>query len=174
VPASEQRRRRAIGQWPWLLPAILCAAGAVAPPALLLRLNDGAGDLLRRAEPWSHPDPRIAIVDVDERSLAALGQWPWRRDRLGALVDRLRESGARTIALDLVFGEPDRTTTAGADGGVDERFADTLRRGGVIVGYAFTFGAASAGERGPGSSDPPGCALQPLPGTRLLHGWFVS
>jgi len=126
VPASEQRRRRAIGQWPWLLPAILCAAGAVAPPALLLRLNDGAGDLLRRAEPWSHPDPRIAIVDVDERSLAALGQWPWRRDRLGALVDRLRESGARTIALDLVFGEPDRTTTAGADGGVDESFADTL------------------------------------------------
>ena len=165
MPASEQRRRRAIGQWPWLLPAILCAAGAVAPPALLLRLNDGAGDLLRRAEPWSHPDPRIAIVDVDERSLAALGQWPWRRDRLGALVDRLRESGARTIALDLVFGEPDRTTTAGADGGVDERFADTLRRGGVIVGYAFTFGAASAGERGPGSSDPPGCALQPLPVT---------
>jgi adenylate cyclase len=123
----------------------------VAPPALLLRLNDGASDLLRRAEPLSRPDPRIAIVDVDERSLAALGQWPWRRDRLGALVDRLRESGARAVALDLVFAEPDRTSPSDLD--VDELFAGTLRRGGVVVGYAFTFGAGSRGDRE--------CALQP-------------
>jgi len=155
VAASEHPRRRALGQWPWLLPAILCAAGAVAPPALLLRLNDGAGDLLRRAQPLSRPDPRIAIVDVDERSLAALGQWPWRRDRLGALVDRLRESGARAIALDLVFAEPDRASPANAD--VDELFAATLRRGGVIVGYAFTFGVGSGSDRE--------CVLHPLPVT---------
>ena len=155
MPASEHPRRRALGQWPWLLPAVLFAAGAVAPPALLLRLNDGAGDLLRRAEPLARPDPRIAIVDVDERSLAAVGQWPWRRDRLGALVNRLRESGARAVALDLVFAEPDRTSPS--DPVVDELFAGTLRRGGVVVGYAFTFGAGSRGDRE--------CALQPLPVT---------
>ena len=153
MPASEHPRRRALGQWPWLLPAILCAAGAVAPPALLLRLNDGAGDLLRRAAPVSRPDPRIVIVDVDERSLAALGQWPWRRDRLGTLVERLRQSGARAVALDLVFGEPDRASPPDAD----ELFAGTLRRGGVVVGYAFTFGAGSGADRG--------CVLQPLPVT---------
>ena len=156
--------RRALGQWPWLLPAILCAAGAMAPPALLIRLNDGAIDLLRRAVPASRPDPRIAIVDVDERSLAAFGQWPWRRDRLGALVDRLRAMGARTIALDLVFGEPDRASGPGAD--ADEQFAGSLRRGGAVLGYAFTFGAApGAGGRSRASADLPACGLQPLPVT---------
>ncbi|HET9269217.1 MAG TPA: CHASE2 domain-containing protein, partial [Vicinamibacterales bacterium] len=110
--------------------------------------------------PVSRPDPRIAIVDVDERSLAALGQWPWRRDRLAVLVERLRLLGARTIALDVVFSEPDRAD-APADGS-DRAFADTLRRGGVVLGYAFTFGPPDRSRR---SSDRPGCALQPLPVT---------
>jgi signal transduction histidine kinase/CheY-like chemotaxis protein len=141
------------------VPAILCAAGALAPPALIVRLNDGAGDLLRRALPVSRPDPRIAIVDVDERSLAALGQWPWRRDRLGVLVERLRLLGARVIALDVVFAEPDRAD--GPADASDRAFEDTLRRGGVVLGYALTFGD----DRSRRSSDRPECALQPLPVT---------
>ncbi|HZI82214.1 MAG TPA: CHASE2 domain-containing protein [Vicinamibacterales bacterium] len=155
MPTHQTSRPRAFGHWPWVLPAILCAAGAVAPPALLVRLNDGAADLLRRAVPLSRPDPRIVIVDVDERSLSVFGQWPWRRDRLGALVDRLRALGARTIALDLVFSEPDRATPAGDSG--DEAFADSLRRGRVVLGYAMTFGVPSDGEDR--------CVLQPLPVT---------
>jgi signal transduction histidine kinase len=165
-----------------VLPAILCAAGAVAPPALLTRLNDGAGDLLRRAAPLTRPDPRVVIVDVDERSLAAVGQWPWRRDRVAALVDRLRTLGARTVALDVVFGEADRTAS---DDRADQQFADTLRRGGVVLGYALTFGAPSGGDirgsgsspeaRGRGFSDPP-CPIQPLPVTVVEpkgsdHAW---
>jgi signal transduction histidine kinase/CheY-like chemotaxis protein len=159
VPTQGTSRRRAFGQWPWVLPAILCAAGAVAPPALLIRLNDGASDLLRRAVPVSRPDPRIAIVDVDERSLAALGQWPWRRDRVGALVERLRALGARAIALDVVFSEPDRADAPADES--DRAFADTLRGGGVVLGYALTFGD----DRSRRSSDRPECALQPLPVT---------
>ena len=155
MPTQGTSRRHTFGQWPWVVPAILCAAGALAPPALLIRLNDGAGDLLRRAVPVSRPDPRIAIVDVDERSLAALGQWPWRRDRLGALVERLRALGARVIALDVVFSEPDRTDAP--DDSSDRAFADTLRRGGVVLGYALTFGAPSALASK--------CALPPLPVT---------
>ena len=155
MPTHQTSRPRAFGHWPWVLPAILCAAGAVAPPALLVRLNDGATDLLRRAVPLSSPDPRIVIVDVDERSLSALGQWPWRRDRLGTLLDRLRALGARTIALDFVFSEPDRATPSGDSG--DEAFADSLRRGRVVLGYAMTFGVPSGGEDR--------CVLQPLPVT---------
>jgi signal transduction histidine kinase/CheY-like chemotaxis protein len=155
VSNSDTSRGRAFGHWPWVLPAILCAAGAVAPPALLVRLSDGAADLLRRSVPLSAPDPRIVVVDVDERSLSALGQWPWRRDRLGALVERLRALGARAIALDFVFSEPDR---AGApDGDTDRAFADALRRGRVVLGYALTFGEPSGAEDR--------CALQPLPVT---------
>jgi signal transduction histidine kinase len=155
VPNPDTHPRRAFGHWPWVLPAILCAAGAVAPPALLIRLNDGAADLLRRAVPLSRPDPRIVIVDVDERSLSALGQWPWRRDRLGALVERLGALGARTIALDLVFSERDRASTPDVD--ADRAFEDALRGRHVVLGYALTFGAASRGDDR--------CALQPLPVT---------
>jgi signal transduction histidine kinase/CheY-like chemotaxis protein len=144
-----------MGHWPWVLPAILCAAGALAPPALLIRLTDGTADLLRRAGPLSRPDPRIVIVDVDERSLSAVGRWPWRRDRLAALVDRLRNLGARTIALDLVFREPDRG--GASEGHADAVFAAALRRGGVVLGYAMTFGAAAGHENR--------CALRPLPVT---------
>jgi signal transduction histidine kinase/CheY-like chemotaxis protein len=154
VPTADTVRRRAFGHWPWVLPAVLCAAGALAPPALVIRLNDGVADLLRRAVPLSRPDPRIVIVDVDERSLAALGQWPWRRDRLAALVDRLRERGARVVALDLVFSEPDRASVVDDSDGV---LAKALRRGHVVLGYALTFGAPA------GSDDR--CALQPLPVT---------
>jgi HD-GYP domain-containing protein (c-di-GMP phosphodiesterase class II) len=80
-------------------------------------------------------------VDVDERSLSAIGQWPWPRDLIGKLVDRMRDLGASTIALDILFAEPDRYNGIGISG--DEALADTLRAGGVALGYALTFGASS-------------------------------
>jgi len=145
-----------------VLPAILCAAGAVAPPALLTRVSDGAGDLLRRTVPLSRPDPRIVIVDVDERSLAALGQWPWRRDRIGQLVERLRADGARAVALDLVFSEPDRDQTPASGG--DRALANVLRGGRAVLGYAFTFDRATgASDAVSESAGPTPCGAQPLP-----------
>ena len=48
------------------------------------------------------------IVAIDERSIAALGQWPWPRDRLAALVDRIAAAKPRAIALDILLPEPDR------------------------------------------------------------------
>ncbi len=145
---------RVLAQWPWLLPAVFCAAAAVTPPDVLSRLNDGAGDVLRRALAPSPPDPRVIVVDIDEASLAAEGQWPWRRDRLAVLVERLREDGARVIALDLVFSEPGRS--AAPETAADAAFAETLRRGGVIVGYALTFGRGAAHAT-------QACDLHPLP-----------
>ena len=47
-----------------------------------------------RAAGTSPPSDRIMIVDVDERSLSTIGQWPWRRDLIAALIERLREAGA--------------------------------------------------------------------------------
>ncbi len=56
-------------------------------------------------------DDRIVIVDIDERSLAQEGRWPWPRDRVGVLLDRLfDEYGAQLVAFDVVFAEPDRSS----------------------------------------------------------------
>ncbi|PVV05679.1 MAG: hypothetical protein B6D77_18455, partial [gamma proteobacterium symbiont of Ctena orbiculata] len=50
----------------------------------------------------------IIIVAVDEKSLEALGRWPWSREVHAKLVDRLTQAGAKAIILDILFAEPDR------------------------------------------------------------------
>jgi len=53
-----------------------------------------------------HPD--VVIVDIDERSLAAEGRWPWPRDKVAAIVDQLFDTyHAALVAFDFVFAERD-------------------------------------------------------------------
>lgn len=51
--------------------------------------------------------PGIIIVDIDEKSLAAEGHWPWPREKLARLVERLFEAGISVLAFDMVFAEPE-------------------------------------------------------------------
>ena len=56
-------------------------------------------------------DERIVIVDIDEASQAELGQWPWPRNTLAAIVDRLFDDyGIRVLGLDALFAEAEETT----------------------------------------------------------------
>ena len=121
-----------------LLPTLVTAAVSLYRPSFLANLEYGAYDRLVRAAPTRRPDGRIVIVDVDERSLSAIGQWPWRRDLIARLIARMRDLGASTIALDILFAESDRYNGTGV--AADEALADTLRAGGVALGYAMTFG----------------------------------
>ena len=53
-------------------------------------------------------DERIVIVDIDEKSLAEQGRWPWGRDRLALLMDKLFDRyGVKIAGFDVVFAEPD-------------------------------------------------------------------
>ncbi|MBN2224366.1 MAG: adenylate/guanylate cyclase domain-containing protein [Deltaproteobacteria bacterium] len=56
-------------------------------------------------------DPRIVIITVDEASLnfyrEYLGTWPWPREVFGALIGYLADGGARIVAFDMLFAEPD-------------------------------------------------------------------
>lgn len=53
-------------------------------------------------------DPRIVIVDIDEKSLAELGRWPWSRDKLADLTTELMlNQKVKLLGFDLVFAEPD-------------------------------------------------------------------
>ena len=132
-----------------LAPLVLTAGLALSRPAFLSRLDNTVYDILIR---WAGTRPtagRVVIVDVDERSLSELGQWPWRRDRIGELVARLRDLGASVVALDVVFAEPDRFERSadagdgpadrGAPSGPDAALADALGAGRVVLGYALTF-----------------------------------
>jgi CHASE2 domain-containing sensor protein len=137
-----------------LVPTIVVAALTVYRPPYLANLEFSVYDTLLRAAQVHRPDSRIVIVDVDERSLSAIGQWPWRRDVIGALITRLRDLGASTVALDIVFAESDRYEGTGAGASTDAALAETLRAGRVVLGYALTFDDTRNG--------PSECAQHPL------------
>ena len=53
-------------------------------------------------------DERVVILDIDEKSLAAEGRWPWGRDKMAAVMDKLFDYyGVRIVGFDVVFAEPD-------------------------------------------------------------------
>ena len=158
LPKTRPTRRRLV---------FLCGAGAVIvtavlavlPPVRLARLDYAAYDILLRSANAKPPDGRVVIIDIDERSLSTIGQWPWRRDRIGDFIARLRNMGAATVALDMVFAEPDRYgdpggATNAAAAAPDEALAATLREGRVVLGHAMRFDNAMF--------DPAKCVLHPV------------
>ena len=58
--------------------------------------------------PGDAPGP--LLVDIDERSLARFGQWPWPRDRIARLLERIGRGDPQSVGVDIVFAEPDRTS----------------------------------------------------------------
>jgi adenylate cyclase len=75
------------------------------------RLELNALDLRFRLRPesYKHPDPRIIIVDIDQRSQEVLGRWPFSRTYFAQMLDVLREDGAKVAAFDVTFSKPDET-----------------------------------------------------------------
>ncbi|MCG8558306.1 MAG: adenylate/guanylate cyclase domain-containing protein [Hyphomicrobiales bacterium] len=77
-------------------------------PLELLRLK--SFDLYQLLKPRTVTQRPVVIVDIDEPSLEALGQWPWPRTLMAKLVDEVMAKGAVALAFDIVFAEPDRTS----------------------------------------------------------------
>jgi len=94
-------------------------------------------------------DPRIVIIDIDETSQQVLGQWPWPRETLAGLVDRLFDDyRIAVLGLDVLFAERGR-------GGGNTAFAESLIARDVVTGFVFK---ESVGEREPaetGALPPP-------------------
>ncbi len=53
-------------------------------------------------------DHKIVIVDYDQKSLDAEGQWPWSRFKIGDMVEKLADAGVLVIGFDVTFPEPAR------------------------------------------------------------------
>lgn len=80
----------------------------IADPGLVQSMRMQVFDLYQRIQPRDSKDRFVVTVDIDEKSLAEIGQWPWPRDVLADLVRRLTKMGAVVIAFDILFPEPDR------------------------------------------------------------------
>ena len=122
---------------------------------------------------------QVVIVAADEKSLAALGRWPWPRSVLADLVNALTEDGAKVIAFDILLSEPqvegelraatelrERVTALGIDGAGQtiRRELDALieradhdgrleraiaQSGRVVLPTVFELGAVPTGEPEP-------------------------
>ena len=83
----------------------------------LLRGSDGfIAQTVRNLtfDQYQHLSPRqktpqpVRIIDIDEQSLAKVGQFPWPRTEFAKLVDELKKLGAAAIVFDIIFSESDR------------------------------------------------------------------
>ena len=120
-----------------LLPTLAAAVLSLTRPAALANVEYAVYDRLVRWTPTRPPSGKIVIVDVDEKSLTRIGQWPWRRDVISKLIDSLRDRGAAAVALDIMFPESDRYEGTGRS--PDAVLSDTLRKGRAILGYGLLF-----------------------------------
>jgi adenylate cyclase len=102
----------------WLLGLLLTALAVlqlvqVLPSESLARMDSFIAGLRMRLEA-PELDPRIVIVDIDERSLAEVGRFPWSRDKIARLIEQLTGPyEAAAVGFDISFPEPDTSSGYG-------------------------------------------------------------
>jgi len=99
---------------------------------LLDRVELSSYDLRFSARGAVAPAPEVVLAVVDEKSLDALGRWPWSRARMAEVVDALSRYGVRVIAFDIDFAEPEG---ARPDGALARAIARSPAD--VVLGYFF-------------------------------------
>ena len=142
-------------------------------------------------------DPRIVILDIDDKSLAERdkggeGRWPWPRDRMALLFDKLFDHYQIAIlGIDVVFAERDESSglkvlqqlaqkemkdVAGFQSALkqlqpqldyDEIFANHMRNRAIVLGYTFNYGSAESGGA-------PATTIGQLPQPVLPSGTFTG
>ena len=78
------------------------------PLQIFSSLQNYSFDTFQRILPREvYPEDPVVIIDIDDRSLAEIGQWPWPRNQLANLTNQTYAAAA--LGFDIVFAEPDRT-----------------------------------------------------------------
>ena len=115
--------------------ALALLAGVIGAPTRAVMQNLVFDQYQRwKPRPYAFDQP-VRIVEIDEESLKRLGQWPWPRERLAALVEALKRAGAAAIALDFLFAEKDRADANAATGETpDDVFARAIDGAPVVLG----------------------------------------
>lgn len=145
-----------------LLLALLHVSGVWNLP-LVERLDHIFYDTRLRWSSPTHPDERVVIIDIDEKSIERVGRWPWGRDKVATLTQELLgRQRAAVLGFDVVFAERDRSsgldTLRSLEKGAlsktpgfadqlarlapaldhDALFAQSLRGQAAVLGFYFT------------------------------------
>ncbi len=145
----------------------------IADPAPMEELRVRTFDTFQLLSPRQVTQRPVVIVDIDDKSLSSLGQWPWARTRVADLVTKLGQLGAVVIGFDIIFAEPDRLSpdvAANQFQGLDDATRERLRsapNNDQILAQAFGRTRVVLGESGL-----PTASHQP-PSTRAAQGVAV-
>lgn len=136
-----------------LIPALYLQ---ILDPTFLVNFRNSVFDNYQQWQPRIPPTKRpVAVIDIDEKSLLQLGQWPWPRNYLGTMVQNATEMGAVVIGFDMFFSEEDRLspdkigdTIANLSprtqkelrslSSFDTLFAEQLKRSNSVLGIAVS------------------------------------
>jgi adenylate cyclase len=119
------------GRWISFLLLIALAAFRVSDPTPVSFFRLKMFDVFQMIEPRPTPETQVVVADIDEASLAAIGQWPWSRTTIADLVTKAMADGASLVGFDVMFAEPDRLSPdryADSIAKIDPAVADQLRK----------------------------------------------
>ena len=134
---DDDEKKKGRSTW-WRLKPVTLLCLAVLAGALVIRIWDPdfveglrvkTFDLYQRLEPRPVKPYPVAIIDIDEKSLAEIGQWPWSRSVIGNLITQAAKQGAAVVGFDVVFAEYDRMspkTAAASFSGLTEEIKKAL------------------------------------------------
>ena len=126
----------------------------LANPRFLAAVSSQTYDMLLKLLAEPRRSSHVVIADIDDKSIAELGQWPWPRFQLSRLVEKTFQAGAAVMVFDVVYSEKDRLSPAqvldtwtdifGSDAQLaallqgredfDSMFASTVSRHPVVLG----------------------------------------
>jgi adenylate cyclase len=142
-----------VGRIVALLLLIELVALRIWDPRPVEALRQKSFDIYQLVHPRREANDLVAIIDIDEPSLRALGQWPWPRTFMADIVSKVAELDGVVVGFDVLFPEPDRSspdvalqTFRGLDDatkdalrnlpGNDIIFAEAIRRSKVVLGQS--------------------------------------
>lgn len=110
-----------------------CVALTLQAPALVTAVDQNIKDHFLQLATSDLPDPRIAVIDLDEASLARVASWPWTRSQIADLIEKtLVDEGAASIGLDIIFPHA-------GDAQGDTRLAALGKIAPVTFAYVFDY-----------------------------------
>lgn len=140
----------------FVLISLILSSAYLFLPRHFQSLDDRVRDFYFKARGATTASEDIVIIDIDERSIKELGQWPWERDKVALIVENLALSGAGIIGLDIVFSEADKTNPKllAKTWDMDELkvpdydliLSQTIAATPTISGYVFDFDANNSNE----------------------------
>jgi len=134
-------RRGIFAEWIGVAIVLATLAASTAAWSWLWRLDLAAYDI--GLSLWTRaPSDDIVLVAIDERSIEAIGRWPWRRAVHATLLDRITAAGPRAVGIDVVLAEADASDAAG-----DAALAAAISRSGRAILPVFMEQAANGGVR---------------------------